>query len=156
MMEIAAAISMAASAAKAIKGAIENGREVADMVEVFGRFFDAKDEIAEHSMKAGTKSGAAKLFSGRSVEAEALQVTAAKHRVKAMEKELYEYLLYTGQQQFYDDMMRERREIRQRRLMAAKAAAERKAFIIDMIALIVGGIFSAGIVIGLIMLFNYK
>ena len=33
-----------------------------------------------------------------------------------MEKELREYLLYTGQSDFYEDMMIERRKIREHRL----------------------------------------
>ena len=51
----------------------------------------------------------AKMFSGKSVEALALQVTSARHKIQAMEKELREYLIFTGQVAFYEDMMKERR-----------------------------------------------
>ena len=64
-----------------------------------------------------------------------------------MDKELYEFLLYTGQQQFYEDMMKERRVIRQRRIEAAQAAARKRANIIDGIA-IVGFLAFIGAVIG--------
>jgi hypothetical protein len=53
-----------------------------------------------------------------------------------MEKELYEYLLYTGQQQFYNDMMAERRVIRQARIDEAIRRSDRRRFWFD---LIVGG-----------------
>jgi hypothetical protein len=76
------------------------------------------------------------LFGGSSVEAQALQVTAARHKIKQLEKELYEFLLYTGQQQFYEDMMKERRLIRQRRIEAAQAAARKRANIVDMVAIV--------------------
>ena len=91
------------------------------------------------------------MFSGNSVEAQALQVTHAKHKIKQMEKELYEYLLYTGQQEFYNDMMAERRAIRQARIEEAQRIAERKKFWFDMI---VGGLavsVAAGAVIGVLM-----
>ena len=146
MVEIAAALSMAGSAYNMIKSAIETGREVEDMYDVFANFFDAKETLAEADMHAKNPSMVGKLFSGNSVEAEALKITAAKHKIKQLEKELYEYLLYSGQQQFYEDMMRERRIIKRRRLEAAQAAAQKKAMIIDTLA--VGGfiVFVGGII----------
>ena len=93
-----------------------------------------------------------KLFSGNSVEAQALQVTHAKHKIKQMEKELYEYLLYTGQQEFYNDMMAERRAIRQARIDEAIRRSERKRFWFDFI---VGGLAvctAVGSIIGVFML----
>ena len=150
MIEIAAAISVASSAFGAIKNAIETGKEVEDMYNTFATFFDAKESLAEAQMKASNPSMMGKLFSGRSVEAEALEVTAAKHKIKQLEKELYEYLLYTGQAQFYEDMMKERRVIRQRRIEAAQRAARKKANIIDGIA-IVGFLMFVGALIGFFM-----
>ena len=55
-----------------------------------------------------------------------------------MEKELREYLIYTGQVDFYEDMMKERRVIRFTRLLAAKRKAEKRAFMLNMIAPSVG------------------
>jgi len=139
MIEIAAALSMAGSAFNMIKGAIEKGQEVQDMYDVFAKFFDAKEQLAEADQHAKNPSMVGSLFGGNSVEAQALQVTAARHKIKQLEKELYEFLLYTGQQQFYEDMMKERRIIRQRRIEAAQAAARKKAFYIDVAA--IGGFF---------------
>jgi len=73
---------------------------VANRVD-FGRFFDAKEVMSEATAKAETSSMTGKLFAGKSVEAEALQATAAKFKVRQLEKELYEFLLYTGQADFY-------------------------------------------------------
>jgi hypothetical protein len=87
MMEIAAAMSMASSAYKAIKAAVETGREAQDLAQVFGRFFDAKEVMSEATAKAETSSMTGKLFAGKSVEAEALQATAAKFKVRQLEKE---------------------------------------------------------------------
>lgn len=147
MVEIAAALSMAGSAFNMIKGAIEKGQDVQDMYNVFAKFFDAKEQLAEADQRAKNPSMVGSLFGGSSVEAQALQVTAARHKIKQLEKELYEFLLYTGQQQFYEDMMKERRAIRQRRIEAAQAAARKKANIIDGIA-IIGFCMFVGIVIG--------
>lgn len=139
MIEIATAISLASSAYGAIKKAMETGQEVEDMIGYFGKFFDAKDQLSEANMKASTSSFVGKLFNSSSVESQALEVTAARHKIMAIEKELREFLIYSGQIQFYEDMMKERRAIRLARAEAAKAAAERKAFWID-VAAVAGGL----------------
>jgi len=152
MMEIAAAISMASSAFNALKKGMETGREIEDMVDYFGKWFEAKDALSEQNINVNNQPAFKKLFSGNSVEAQALQVTHAKHKIKQMEKELYEYLLYTGQQEFYNDMMAERRAIRQARIDEAIRRSDRKRFWFD---LIVGsGAVSIGVgIIGSIIYF---
>lgn len=152
MMEIAAAISLASSAFNALKKGMETGREIEDMVDYFGKWFEAKDALSEQNINVNNQPAFKKMFSGNSVEAQALQVTHAKHKIKQMEKELYEYLLYTGQQEFYNDMMAERRAIRQARIDEAIRRSDRRRFWFDLI--IGGGAVSLalGIIIGMFML----
>ena len=54
----------------------------------------------------------------------------------------------TSLQQFYDDMMKERRVIRQRRIEAAQAAARKKANIIDGISIVLFLCFCAALIAG--------
>lgn len=145
MMEIAAAISLATSTFNALKKGMEAGREIEDMMGYYGKWFEAKEALSENAINSKNQPLVKKLFSGNSVEAQALEITTAKHKMKQMEKELYEYLLYTGQQQFYNDMMRERRTIREARLREAQKKAERKALWIDLT--IGGGALIVGLVI---------
>jgi len=152
MMEIAAAISLASSAFNALKKGMEAGREIEDMMDYYGKWFEAKEALSENAVNSSNQPLVKKLFSGSSVEAQALQITQARHKIKAMEKELYEYLLYTGQQEFYNDMMRERRTIREARMREAQRRAERKRFWIDMIALVIAIGVSLAIIIGTVSL----
>jgi len=138
MVEIAAAVSLASQTFRVLKQAVETGREMEDMAQYFGKWFEAKEQISEASMYAKNPSMVKKLFSGGSVEAQALEITAAKHKIEQMEKELREYLIWSGQTQFYDDMMIERRKIREMRLREAQRKAENKKFMQDV--LIIGGI----------------
>lgn len=131
MIELAAAVSIASSAYSSIKRAIEMGREAQDVASAFGKFFDAKESIAEASIEHKEGSKVKKLFSGTSVEAQALEITAAKHKTEQLEKELREFLLWSGQEQFYKDMMRERRRIREARIAEARRRAANQAMIID-------------------------
>jgi len=94
------------------------------------------------------------LFGGNSVEAQALQVTAARHKMRQLEKELYEFLLYTGQGDFYEEMMKERRVIRQRRIEAAQAAARKRANLIDGVAVIAFIGFVGAIIAGFISIIS--
>lgn len=152
MVEIGAALSIASSAFSMIKKAVESGREAEDLYNYFARFFDAKEQISEQAIKGSTHSKVKKLFAGDSVEAEALQVTAARRKVKQMEDELRDFLIYTGQSDFYDEMMKERRVIRQRRIRAAKEAAERKAQLQDGIAIVLLMVMSTFLIGGLTFL----
>ena len=150
------AMSLAKSAFAGIKKAVELGREVEDVAGYFGKFFDAKDQLAEASQYEKNQPMVKKLFSGSSVEAQALEITAAKHKMATLEKELREYLLYTGQVGFYEDMMKERRLIRAARLRAAARKAENKRLMVDIIALIIGTIISGAIVFGLVYLITSR
>ena len=152
MVEVAAAMSLASSAYAGIKKAMEMGREAQDVAEFFGRWFEAKEQVNEVQQYANNPSMMAKLFSGKSVEAQALQVTSARYKIQAMEKELREYLIYTGQVDFYEDMMRERRTIRQARLLAAKRKAEKRALILNVLALTVGMGIASFVVVGLFVM----
>ena len=149
MVEVATAISLASSAYAGIKKAMEMGKEAQDVAEFFGRWFEAKEQIGEVQQYANNPSMMAKMFSGKSVEAQALQVTSARYKIQAMEKELREYLIYTGQSDFYEDMMKERRVIRQARLLAAKLKAEKPAFMLNVFALTVGMGVASFIIVGL-------
>jgi hypothetical protein len=139
---------MASSAYNAIKKGMEMGREAQDVAEFFGRWFDAKENIAEANQYANNPSVFGKMFSGKSVEAQALQVTSAKYKIAQMEKELREYLIYTGQSDFYEDMMIERRKIREQRLIRARAKAEFRKNVLDGIAIFIGAIVCAVVIAG--------
>ena len=111
---------------------MDAGKEAADLAQGFGKFFDAKDQIIRASQSSQHQPVVNKLFNGTSVESQALEVTAAKHKIAQLEKELREYLIWSGQGAFYDDMMGERRRIHSANVAAARKAAEDKKFMVDM------------------------
>ena len=49
MVEVGMAISLASQAFSAINKSVEMGREVEDIAGYFGKFFDAKDQLAAAS-----------------------------------------------------------------------------------------------------------
>ena len=150
MVELAVAVQVAGAAYNAIKGAVETGKEAHDMIGAFGKFFDSMDAVSEANIKNQSVGVVGKLFNGNGVEAQALEITAAKHKIAFMEKELREYLIYSGQQAFYEDMMEERKRIRRYRQAEVRRKAESKAFWLDVTAVISAMIVSAFIIGGTI------
>lgn len=152
MVEIAVAVSMANAAFRGIKNAVAAGKEIEDCASYFGKFFDAKESINEVEKLNQNAPLAKKVFDGQSIESQALEITAAKHKTQQLEKELREFLIYTGQGDFYNYMMRERRRIKQERAQAARERAINRKFFIDCVTIgvivaIVVGIVSALIIV---------
>jgi len=136
MIEIAAAISIASSAYRGIQNAVNAGREAHDLAQTFGKFFDAKESILEAGIKNENATILGKVFAGSSIESQAMEITAAKHKTLQMEKELREFLIWSGQEAFYIDMMEERKRIKRARMESARRAAENKKFWIDLFAIL--------------------
>ena len=117
------------------------------MAGYFGKFFDAKDQLAEASQYEQNQPNGKETFSGSSVEAQALEITAARHKMAALEKELREYLLYTGQVGFYEDMMKERRNIQSGKIKSGlQRKAQSRKFYMDCMAIFVGALVGAGVI----------
>ena len=132
MIEIAMAIKAAHSSVQFITKAVNAGHDVMDLTDRIGAFFDAKVQIQEAEIAAKNPSLAAKLLAGGSVESHALQITAAKYKLQEQEKQLREIIMYHGGgESFYQDMLRNRRIIRERRMQLARKKAERKKMILD-------------------------
>ena len=132
MIEIAMAIKAAHSSVQFITKAVNAGHDVMDLTDRIGAFFDAKEQIQEAEIAAKNPSLAAKLLAGGSVESQALQITAAKYKLQEQEKQLREIIMYHGGgESFYQDMLRNRKIIRERRMQLARKKAERKKMLLD-------------------------
>jgi len=135
--EIIAAVSAANQAFNFIKKAVHKGRELQDLTNAIGAFWDAREEVSVLEQKATNPSKMQKIFGGKSVEAQALEVTLQKQRAENLERELKDIFLWTGNGHLWTEMIRERSRIRNTRIAAAKQAAQTKAAMIDLA--IIGG-----------------
>ena len=143
MIEISLAIAAASQAVSTIKKGLRAGRDAQDLATQFASFFDAKDKIDGAKAESEHAPLGSKVFAKQSVESYALEVALAEHKTKEMEKQLRELFVYSGQGDVYKSMMRTRQKERQRRLQAARALAERKKFIADII--VIGILVSIGL-----------
>tara|TARA_R110002167_G_scaffold17065_1_gene65802 strand:- start:538 stop:1011 length:474 start_codon:yes stop_codon:yes gene_type:complete len=130
--ELALAVKAAHSSVQFITKAVNAGHDVMDFTDRIGAFFDAKEQIQEAEIASKNPSIAAKLLAGGSVESQALQITAAKYKLQEQEKQLREIIMYHGAgEAFYQDMLRNRRLIREQRMRAARKKAETKKLVLD-------------------------
>lgn len=150
MIEVMAAVSLANSAFNALKTGIEKGKELKDMGQTLGAFWDANEAILEAGIKNESSSYAKKLLNSKSIESQALEITIAKTKAREMENELREYLIYSGQGEFYREMLRERRNIKNERFRQARAKAMAKKDATDL-ALLTFLLVTAGVVLASIV-----
>jgi hypothetical protein len=134
--EIIAAVQMCSSAYRFMKTAVNEGRELGDMTRALSKFWDAREEVSVLEQKATNPSKIEKLFGGKSVESQALEITLQKKKAQQLEKELKDLFYWTGNANLWHDMLRERTKIRNMRIAEAKAKAEARAAMIDIVAII--------------------
>ena len=145
--EIIAAVQMCASAYRFMKTAVNEGRELSDMTRALSKFWDAREEVSVLEQKATNPSKIEKLFGGKSVESQALEITLQKQKAEQLEKELKDLFYWTGNANLWHDMLRERIKIRNMRIADARAKAQSRAAMIDVVAIV--GTFTVLFVIGM-------
>lgn len=130
--EIVAAVQICASAYRFMKTAVNEGRELGDMTRAMSKFWDAREEVSVLEQKATNPSKIEKLFGGKSVESQALEITLQKKKAEQLEKELKDLFYWTGNANLWHDMIRERAKIRNLRIAAARQKAQNRATMIDL------------------------
>ena len=130
--EITMAVTAAKQAHSFISKAVGAGHSIMDLSDRVASFYDSRDAVLAAEAANKTKAG---FMATGSVEAEALKIVAAKKQVADYETSLRELILYTAGEQFYMDMIRERRSIKDARIKAAKAKAARKQYLINALAI---------------------
>ena len=130
--EIVAAVQICASAYRFMKTAVNEGRELGDMTRAMSKFWDAREEVSVLEQKATNPSKIEKLFGGKSIESQALEITLQKKKAEQLEKELKDLFYWTGNANLWHDMIRERAKIRNLRIAAARQKAQNRATMIDL------------------------
>ena len=143
--EIVAAVQICASAYRFMKTAVNEGRELGDMTRAMSKFWDAREEVSILEQKATNPSKIEKLFGGKSVESQALEITLQKKKAEQLEKELKDLFYWTGNANLWHDMIRERAKIRNLRIAAARQKAQNRATMIDLA--VIFGILSFSVVV---------
>lgn len=120
MIEIAVALATAEAAVAGIKRAIQVGKDAHDCLGEFLQLFDARDQV----QKASNEERKSK--PQQSAMSEALESVIAARKIREMERELQQYLVWSGQGDVWNEIVQEHNSIVQRR-KAEELAAQREA-----------------------------
>lgn len=153
MIEVAVALATAEAAVEGIKKAISIGKQAQDCLGDFLQLFEARDAVQKASNEERAKL---KPEDQRSAMSEAMESVIAARKIRDMERELQQYLVWSGQGDVWDEIIAEHTSIVQKRKaaeLAAQREAERLAKQKRERALIVTVIGTGGII--LYHLFNY-
>ena len=138
MIDPFTAFALAQAAVKGIKTAIALGKDVQSCSADILKFFDAKDAVvvaSNNPKKAGVK---------KSDTSRAMELVMQAHSLRQAEKELHQYLIYSGNAQLWDQMLLERNRIVAERkaeeLKVLNAKAKKMKEIHDVLSLIAGAL----------------
>lgn len=154
MVDPVSAIAMATAAFNAVKKGISVGREIEDISGQLGKWFTAVADIKEAENQTKNPGLFKKIINKQSVEEEALNAIIAKKKVQEQESELRTLIMYRYGKDAYLDMMKMRKEIKQRRVEEVYAKIRKQKQLTEnfLILLVIGlGLFS---IIGFIWLLN--
>jgi hypothetical protein len=152
MIDPISAFTLATSAFGMVKKLVETGREIEDVAGYLGKFFEGASAIKLAKEKADNPSPFRRLLDSGSVEQEALQATVHRQKLLQMETELRQLIMYSYGKDVYDEMLREREQIRMRR---AREELKREAIQENMLwgslALFLAGVLAYVIYLGISM-----
>ena len=133
-MDPVSAIATASAAFTAIKKGVAIGRDVESMMSDIGRWMGALSDLDQAEREAKNPPIFKKLFAGKSVEQEAMEVFAAKRKAQAQRDELKQWIGLTLGKSAWDDLVRTEGRIRKQRQETLYAQRERRRKFVEIIA----------------------
>jgi hypothetical protein len=124
----------AATAYSAVRKAIMAGQELEQMIGSVSKWVSCVSDLDQLEREAKNPPIFKKLFGGQSVEAEAIQVFAAKRKAESDRRELLNYIGLTLGKSAVDDLIRLEGRIRKRRQETLYAQRESRRKFIEIVA----------------------
>ena len=136
MIDPVSALATASSAFSLIKKGFEVGRDIEQMAGDISRWMSAMSDLSEAEHQAKNPPIFKKLFAGKSVEQEAVEIFAAKKKAERMREELRQYISWTMGQSAWDELIRMEGQIRKQRQETLYAQARRRRKFIEILSII--------------------
>ncbi len=126
MIDPITAIATATAAFNTVQKMVSMGREVEDTLGQIGKWYGACSDFTECKKQIENPPLFKKIFNGKSVEQEAMEVYVQEKKIKQQEKELRELLMYTYGPTGYQELVDLRRRIKEQREKTIYAQARRR------------------------------
>lgn len=135
---IGIAFTAAQQSVNYIKKAIALGKDVNSLYGQFAKFFENSDKVHEANIKA---QGASTILTDGQIRALSIQIAMHSKALRDAEKELKELLIWSGNKDVWDEMMRERVRMYKERTKLEREKKNReiqaKADLIDRICIFI-------------------
>ena len=151
MIDPVSALATASSAFSLIKKGFEVGRDIEQMAGDISRWMSAMSDLSEAEHQAKNPPIFKKLFAGKSIEQEAIEIFAAKKKTERMREELRQYISWTMGQSAWDELIRMEGQIRKQRQETLYAQARRRRKFIELLSIILATGIGAGLLITFIL-----
>tara|TARA_R100000329_G_scaffold113336_1_gene93020 strand:- start:2335 stop:3024 length:690 start_codon:yes stop_codon:yes gene_type:complete len=136
-MDPASAMALASASFATIKKGFAIGRDVESMMSDIGRWMGALSDLDQAEREAKNPPIFRKLFAGKSVEQEAMEVFAAKRKAQAQRDELKQWVSLTLGQSAWNDLIKTEAAIRKQRQETLYKQREKRRKFVEIVAWIV-------------------
>ena len=143
-MDPVTAMATASAAFGALKKGFQIGRDIESMVGDLSRWMGALSDIEQAEKEAKNPPIFKKMFAGKSVEQEALEVVMHKRKVQEQRDQLRQLIQYTCKAGTWEELIRMEGKIRKERQETLYRQRERRRKFVEIVALI--GLFIAIVV----------
>jgi hypothetical protein len=140
-MDPVTAMATASAAFGALKKGFQIGRDIESMVGDLSRWMGALSDIEQAEKEAKNPPIFKKMFAGKSVEQEALEVVMHKRKVQEQRDQLRQLIQYTCKAGTWEELIRMEGKIRKERQETLYRQRERRRKFVEIVALI--GLFIA-------------
>jgi CHASE3 domain sensor protein len=147
MLDPMTAVATASAAFKVIKKGFEVGRDIEQMAGDLSRWMGAMSDLSEAERLAKNPPIFKKLFAGKSVEQEAIEVFAAKKKAEQMREELRQYISWTMGQSAWDQLIRMEGQIRKQRQETLYNQAQRRQKFIEWAAISLASVVGLSLIV---------
>ena len=155
-MDPVSAMATASAAFGALKKGFAVGRDIESMVGDLSRWMGALSDIDQAEKEAKNPPIFKKLFSGKSVEQEAIEAFAAKRKAQSQRDELKQWISLTLGMSAWDELIRMEGNIRKQRQETLYLQRERRQKFIEICVIIGSTLIGTAILIGFIWLVKTK
>lgn len=150
MIDPISAVAMATSAFSMVKKLVNAGREIEDVMGQLGKWYTAVADISRAEQQRKNPPLFKKLFNGKSIEQEALEILVHKKKLAEQERELQTMLNFAYGPSTWQELIELRRKVRKQREDTLYRQQELRQNIVDNMLIVVMLILFCGIVGGTI------
>ena len=155
-MDPVSAMATASAAFGVLKKGFAVGRDIESMVGDLSRWMGALSDLDQAEKEAKNPPIFKKMFAGKTVEQEALEIFAAKKKAQQQRDELKQWLQFTLGSKAWDELIRMEGQIRTQRQETLYRQRERRQKFIEWVVIIISVITGVAILATLVWFFKFK